>query len=146
HYGRGISDQPEALFTFAQGCFCLFALRHIPDDNGQQLSAIHFRLRNRSLDRELLPACSHTPKRTYPTLPSSAGAGIAQTLNLLAERLLRALRDEAIDGTSDCVLCQGAKYFFSCIIEHNDLQLIINSNDRVHRGLDYALQLVPAFA
>src|SRR5262249_53099616 len=113
--------------------FRSFALAHVADDDGEQLFATGFGLRNRSLDGEFLAISAQTPQRTQGTHRSSRGTRITKAPDMCAVRCMEAFWDETVDGAPDCILHRAAKHFLGSGVEHNNSLSVIDGDDGVHR-------------
>src|SRR5215469_5952872 len=144
HHRSGIGNKPETFFTFAKRCLRLLTFCDVANDYREKSLSGRVDLGNRSLDRELLAVRSHSPQSTKRTHRAICDTSHAEVANMVPMLYAEALRDEAVNGASDCVCRGAAEHFLGGEVKHDDALLIVDGDDSVHGRRDDPCQLLVA--
>src|SRR5262249_752581 len=120
----------------------LLALGDVALNEGIKLPASDFDFRDRSLDRKLRAVRAKRDERSHR--PARA-AGFAEAADEFGVRVAKAFRDEAVERLPQGFGGRAAEHPLRRLVEKDDALVFINSDNRVHRRGDDAIQPLLAF-
>src|SRR5262249_32945271 len=130
------SDAFGAAELFLQSC----AFGNVAKDDGKELVAFDCDMRDGGFDRKFFPVRSKTGYGTELAHLAAGNARLSESLHMLTVGLTETTRDKPIERLINGVLEGALEHTLGRVIKYDNLLLMIDSNDGIHRGLDDAFE------
>src|SRR5262249_47994790 len=139
---RCVCDQSETLLAFPYRVFSLVTLGSVSNKKGEEVPAPRFNLRDGRFYREFFASGTQSPQCTQVAQSTIRDSAFARAADTGAVFSAEAFRNETLNGIPHYFICRAAEHVLRGSVEQHDPLSIIDSDDRVHRRLNDALQNV----
>ena len=113
-------------------------LGHVAEDDGEELAAVHFDLRDRRLDRKLRAVGAARGQRPEGSHVPPGDIGLAEVADVAVVAGAVAVGDEAVEGLPQRVVGRHPEHPLGRGVEEEDALFLVDRDHRVHRRADDA--------
>src|ERR1035437_8659332 len=134
------------LLSLTQFVFGALAHADVPQDHRVEPFRGGLHLRDRGFNRKFLPIGSDAHQRSRRVHRAAGGASLPEAPNVFPMSLMESLWDKLIDRLPDGLGCWAVEDLFCGSVKNNDPLLVIDRDDGIHRGTNYAEQSLLAIS
>ena len=126
------------LLSLMQFVFCALTHADVPENDRVEPFRAGLYLRDRGFDRKVFPIGSYSHQRSGRFQRAAGNACLSEAPDVFPMSIAELPWYEPIDSLPNGLGCWAAEDFFCGSVEDDNLLIVIDCNDGIHRRTDYS--------